>query len=116
MGLDFSHCDARWGYIGFNRFRHKLAKEMGIENLEEMDGYTPNGKSWDNFKKHPLYKLMIHSDCEGHLTPKQCEVIYPELNKVVSKWPDDDRDKSIALELCKGMRSASKAKENLEFL
>ena len=39
MGLDFSHCEARWGYIGFNVFRTKLAAEAGIA-LHCMEGFA----------------------------------------------------------------------------
>lgn len=39
MGLDFSHCDAHWGYSGFMRFRTRLAAEAGIA-LHCMEGFA----------------------------------------------------------------------------
>jgi hypothetical protein len=39
MGLDFSLGGARWGYIGFMRFRVRLAAEAGIA-LHCMEGFA----------------------------------------------------------------------------
>lgn len=38
MGLDFTHCEARWSYSSFNNFRRKLAACIGM-NLDDMQGF-----------------------------------------------------------------------------
>jgi hypothetical protein len=113
MGIDFSHCDAHWAYSGFNRFRMRLARDIGI-NLDEMAGFTIKyGKSWDDIDD-PIVPLLDHSDCDGHLTPEECGAIAPRLEELVSVW-EDGYDKENALSLAAGMRDAARNNENLIF-
>jgi len=145
MGLDFSHCEARWGYSGFMNFRTKLAAEAGIALLC-MKGFasSPIGKGFDvltiagesgesgkmpGFDKYvgrqqiiswdsikdDIKPLLDHSDCDGILTPEECTKVAPRLRELVSAWPDDDRDKIKALLLAEGMDEAVNSGENLEF-
>ena len=131
MGLDFSHCSANWAYSGFNRFRIKLATQLGIP-LSLMEGFYCEGEvikdnycideikkslplKWSNFKKKPIYDFLNHSDCDGHLTSNQCKKIYLEIEKLIKNWDEDDYDTQQAIELIEGMKSASEKKENLEF-
>ena len=124
MGLDFSHCEAHWSYSGFNRFRARLAKEIGIV-LEEMRGFMPfgltpeekenwPGKEWAEVDD-PIVHFLDHSDCDGKLAPVQCKVVAPRLRELVKSWPDDDYDKIDALDLAKGMDLAASRKESLIF-
>lgn len=136
MGLDFTHCDARWGYGGFMRFRCRLADEIGV-GLESMEGFTsslenliciarrekptrddmqPYITSWDALKPDPIIPLLSHSDCDGELTPEQCRSIAPRLRELVKDWKDDDYDKQHALELAKGMELAFSLNQPLEFI
>lgn len=39
MGLDFSHCDAHWGYCSFHTFRSMLAESAGF-CLDDMEGFS----------------------------------------------------------------------------
>lgn len=117
MGVDFSHCDASWAYSGFNRFRARLANQIGIV-LDDMDGFNRNspdysGVSW-NTVKDPIKGLLNHSDCDGHITPKQCQRIAPRLRELVSSW-EDCYDKQMAISLADGMDEAAMKNENLEF-
>ena len=112
MGLDFSHCDAHWSYGGFHAFRCRIADEIGI-NLDEMEGFG-GSKSWDEVND-PIVPLLNHSDCDGHLTPEECRIVYPRLIQLVSHWDDNDYDKINALELAKGMKICSEQGENLLF-
>lgn len=142
MGLDFSHCEAYWTYSGFMRFRARLATEIGValrcmegfaggttgghfdklmifgydENLPGYEKYVGNQSviSWDKVSDD-IVPLLDHSDCDGELTPEECKKVAPRLRKLVSGWPDDDRDKVNALELAKGMELALKRNENLRF-
>jgi len=116
MGIDFSHCNARWSYGGFNSFRQRLAKEIGM-NLEEMDGFRRDEKPgipFSNFSDD-IIPLLDHSDCDGVLAPDECKRVAPRLRELISKWDDDDYDKRHALELADGMDAAAVANEYLEF-
>jgi hypothetical protein len=113
MGIDFSLCDAHWGYGGFHRFRGRLANEIGI-NLDEMAGFLVNGDPWDVIKD-PIKDLLDHSDCDGYLTPRQCRKIYPRLLELIKDWSDDDYDKKQGNELANGMKKAAMKFKKLEF-
>jgi hypothetical protein len=143
MGLDFSHTDAYWGYMGFMRFRTKLAAEAGIA-LNCMECFAWNhgeDKPYKSVKVYgheegsysqgaivgiqPIIKwanvhddivpLLNHSDCDGELSPEECLKIAPRLRELVSAWDDDDRDKENALWLAEGMELAASRNEPLEF-
>lgn len=113
MGIDFSHCDAHWAYSGFARFRKRIADEIGFPDYDSVS--DTNDPRFAAIKKDPLVFLLAHSDCDGHLTAKQCQKLAPRLREIVSKWPDDDNDKGRALELCDGMKLAAKQNKKLEF-
>lgn len=123
MGINFSHGDAHWAYSGFNRFREKLAAEIGI-TLEDMEGfqsYSAHLKgeqakniSWDTVTD-PIKPLLNHSDCDGELTPEECRAIYPRLRELVANWDDNDYDKHQALELADGMVFAATENKPLVF-
>lgn len=113
MGLDFSHCNARWAYSGFMRFRRKLANEIGMDlsKMEGFDGDIP----FSNYKDD-IIPLLDHSDCDGELTVEECKKVAPRLRELVSTWEDTDRDKKIALELADGMDYALERDEPLRFV
>lgn len=144
MGLDFSHTEAHWGYIGFNHFRSRLAAEAGIA-LHCMEGFAANmvnGESYnevwicgynkDNLSERPpidiqpvikwtkvhddVVPLLNHSDCDGELSPEECLKVAPRLRELVKDWDDDDRDKENALWLAEGMELAASRNEPLEFI
>jgi hypothetical protein len=105
MGLDFSHCNARWSYTGFSRFRARLAEAAGLKELNNLV-----------IKNDPILPLLAHSDCEGILTPEECRSVAPRLRDLVSNWQDGDYDKDTGLELAEGMESAASKNEDLEFM
>lgn len=144
MGLHFSHCEAYWVYSAFNRFRARLAAEVGIA-LHCMESFA-----WDFSKNKPCEKVKItmfdendvsevkaligiqpvikwesvkddivpllnHSDCDGELTVEECKQVVPRLRELVAAWEDDDKDKIKALELAEGMELAIERNEPLEF-
>ena len=123
MGIDFSHCGAHWAYSGFNRFRERIAGEIGI-NLRDMEGFsgflpTPNQEEKEALKWNkiidPIKLLLNHSDCDGILTPEECAKVAPRLREIISDWDDEDYDKQNAIELAEGMEQASFLGEDLEF-
>lgn len=110
MGIDFSHCDARWAYSGFMRARCKLAKEIGIK-----DAYKTHYTEGGSFPEDDIEPLLNHSDCDGELSVEECKRVAPRLRELISKWPDDDFDKQQFLELAEGMEHAVSENEPLEF-
>lgn len=114
MGLDFTHCGAHWGYIGFGRFRQRIANALGhIGNYYEslLNGEPVEmGKYADDIKP-----FLFHSDCDGELTPDEMKKIWPILEHVVKLWDDNDCDKQQALELISGMKYAISKNEPIVF-
>lgn len=114
MGLDFSHCDASWAYSGFDRFRKRLANDIGFKEYEHIN--TTNDPLYEKIKDDGLLPLLAHSDCDGELTPEECLRVAPRLREIVGNWPDTDFDKSRALELAAGMELAASENEPLKFI
>jgi hypothetical protein len=118
MGINFSHGDAHWSYGGFMSFRQRLAREIGIEDLNQMCGFGGT-VPWTTV--HDDLKLLLnHSDCDGTLGPKTCAKVAKRLHQIVAKWPNNDGfgpdyDKLQATELIKGMKKAAKRGESLIF-
>jgi len=112
MGVDFDFCNAHWGYAGFNRFREKLAKEIGID-LRKMDGYWEGGTSWNKVKDDIKY-LLDHSDCDGHISPKRCARVAIRILELIKDWPWD-YDKENAISLAGGMALAFLLNKRLTF-
>jgi len=113
MGLDFSHCDAHWSYLGFHRFRRRIAKAIGVD-LDEMSIFGSEGKPWSGVDS-PLVALLIRSDCEGELSPSQCALMIEPLKKILFQWSRDDYDRQQGLQLVKGMESAVASNQHLHF-
>lgn len=113
MGLDFSHCEARWSYSGFGQFRRRLAQEIGVD-LNKMYGF--GGTRTFHTINDPIKYLLDHSDCDGNLDPVKCRKIIPRLRKLVSNWADNDYDKKQALELADGMEYCASKNRHLMFL
>lgn len=90
MGLNTTHGAWDGPYSSFGEFRKNLAKEIGI-NLEEMQGFSKDGKPgeipWKTVK-HKIKSLLNHSDCDGHLTPRQCKTVAEGLKEIIEKLPD----------------------------
>jgi len=111
MGLNFKG-GARWSYSGFNRFRTKLAGQVGI-TLDKMQGF--GGKnSWD-FETDDIIPLLHHSGCGGELTVKECKKVWPRLKELIEDWGSDNYDKINALRLIEGMKGAIKNSKPLRF-
>jgi len=117
MGINFAkrvleYYDFCWSYSGFNQFRGKLADEIGLK-LDEMCGFG-GYKNWPS--SDPIVPLLNHSDCEGNLSPSNCETVYPRLLELIEKWPNDDYDKQQAKELAVAMKDCASEGCYLEFV
>jgi hypothetical protein len=101
---------AGWSYSGFNSFRERVAKQVGIE-LRKMEGFSDVDKTileregWEAYRKayeadmlgpkiswktvkDPIKYLLHHSDCEGTIGPKRCGLIADRLEEIIKEWPD----------------------------
>jgi hypothetical protein len=112
MGLDFSHSEAHWSYGGFHNFRTKLADEISFD-LNDMQGFG-GCKSWDDIQDD-IIPLLLHSDCDGELSPDDCAKVYPRLLELVSKWNEDDWDKKKAVMLADGLKLCAECNEPMVF-
>jgi hypothetical protein len=124
MGLDFcwegddtidSNETAYWSYLGFHRFRKRLAEEIGVD-LDKMEGFGENEDGavpW-SITDDPIVPLLDHSDCDGELTPDLCAEIAPRLRELVANWPDD-YDKRNAILLADSMDTCARLDVSLEF-
>lgn len=115
MGLDFNYSDAHWAYSGFNGFRAKLAKHIGIdwEKLFDTKDFSPLLNC-----KDPIIPLLNHSDCDGSMTPSVCGKVAKRLREIVKTWDDsidNVYDKEQALKLAKGMDWCCRNKKRLIF-
>lgn len=119
MGIDFAFRkkefpknSPHWSYSGFNVFRKRLAKDIGIE-LDAMDGHG-GSIAWDTVEDD-IVPLLNHSNCDGELSYDQCEKVAPRLRELIKGWPEDDYDKRTALKLCDMMDECAKNDWILEF-
>jgi hypothetical protein len=138
MGLTFNHgtdinerrslCCPQWDYMGFGRFRRRLAEAEGFD-LETMQGfsrgdrfegdYVPGTRPWDEVTTD-LKPLLNHSDATGYLTPAECAQVAPRLREVIAGWSDNDMpgfdyDIRSALALASCMETCVRDNTNLEF-
>ena len=88
MGLDCSHDAFHGAYSAFNRFRQAVAKAMGGSYPPHEDK-TLDENLWywgDGFTRstHPgLYVFFMHSDCDGEISPDDCEKVANELEALL---------------------------------
>jgi hypothetical protein len=147
MGLDCSHDAWHGAYSAFMRWRNKLAEVAGLPPLQLMEGFFVKGEytdpfrtlareypesaenfyaclpiKWDALKPDPLYYLLYHSDCDGHIPPGRCKRIAGRLEQLLPLLPDEDDGghigswKEKTQTFIDGLRAAAAANEPLEFM
>lgn len=107
--LDYEE-KASWSYSGFNRFRDRLVRTLGLaRDIRDF---------WTNplpYTSHPLYPLLMHSDCDGELTPAECARIAPILRAAIVSWPPEDYDRVQAVRLAGHMTLCAEMNRELGF-
>lgn len=88
MGLDTTHNCWHGPYSSFNRFRHSLASQIGI-NLDEYVGYGPTEGKDLNSIQHGIRPLLNHSDCDGFLTVKEAKEIAKGLSNILENFDEE---------------------------
>jgi hypothetical protein len=98
VDYDDPELHARWAYSGFNEFRERLARAIGIPRLSAMEGFGGE-RPWSEVEDD-LVPLLHHSDCDGELDYTACAKVAPRLREIVETWHHDDIDRQNALRLC----------------
>lgn len=132
MGLDTTHGAFNGAYSAFNRFRQEV--------LKAMDGSFPphENKTLDreliyydgnqyNPETHPgLFEFIMHSDCDGEISPEMCVKVADDLEALLPKIEELDSEAhghiahfggfaAVTRRFIAGCRAAAAANEPLEF-
>lgn len=104
MGLDTSHDCWHGAYSAFTRWRNKLAELAGFEMAEDIKlkgegriyhdlplidwGHIPEKSPWGEWgdakePDDPLVYLIVHSDCEGVIHPKEAARLMARLKELL---------------------------------
>jgi hypothetical protein len=111
---DFHHSEgACFTYGSFGDFRRRIGTIICLP-LYEMEGFG-GVRNWDEWRDHPLYPLMNHSDCDGEITWIDCARIFPALEMIISKWPQHDLLRKEGMKLVAHMRYCVEAERALVF-
>jgi len=142
MGLDTTHDCWHGAYSAFTRWRNKLAEVAGYEVVEityknggfsiphemplvdyihaDVDGNPVNG-DWVNEPSDPLMVLICHSDCDGHIKPKQARALSLRLKELLPLLPDEDAGGHIGMwkektqQFIDGLELAVKKRQTVRF-
>ena len=104
MGLDTTHDCWHGSYGSFNRWRAKVCEVSGYGNLMERHGFGTLDKKgvipWPD--DDHLVLLLYHSDCDGEIRARDCELIAERLKsllpamKVAGPWYYDATERWIS--------------------
>lgn len=81
--IDYRGPHAGWSYGGFAMLRQMVAAEDGI-TLSDMRGFGGT-VPWDTVTTE-LAPFLDHSDCDGELTPAECQQVLPRLSGIHAQW------------------------------
>ncbi len=86
MGLNCTHGAFDGAYSAFNRFRQAVAQAAGGSFPPHDDPSLDHG-SWfvegDDYSQEThkgLWLFLNHSDCDGDLSPRECELVAQDLS------------------------------------
>lgn len=125
MGLDTTHNAWHGTYSSFRAFRYAIMDILGMPPLGEMQ-YFHNPSShrppklakpiqWTALSIDPRWlPLLLHSDCDGELTPSECAGIADVLEPIVDKF-ESEYLKTHARQFAAGCRLAAERGEVMEF-
>lgn len=146
MGLDCSHDAFHGAYSAFNSFRQAVAfavdgsfpphykrDEKGNflrdeadrlirdTSLDEESVYT--GDDYTQEKYPGLFEFLMHSDCDGEISPQSCKIVADDLEPLLVKMPDESfghiaRDggyRKVLQRFIDGCRAAHAEGQSLKF-
>jgi len=76
---------------------------------------------WDRLPEDPLLVLLVHSDCDGHIAPREAAALAERLEELLPALPDGTGGGHIGDWRAKtqtfidGIRQAARAGETVEF-
>jgi hypothetical protein len=137
MGLDTSHDAWHGAYSAFSRWRNHVATAAGYKIVRN----TSNGwvhdnvdLSWDVFEDKnyqgewdhppgddPLLYLIVHSDCDGVIHPREGRHLAARLESLLPKLDEDASGghvwsmRGVTQRFIDGLRLAAEAGEDVEF-
>lgn len=118
MGLDTTHNCFHGPYSTFNRFRHSVAMQIGI-NLDDYSAYNTNTEKDLSKLEHDLMPFFNHSDCDGILTVEESKRIAKGLTDVLENFNDsieaDYNFKEMVEQFRDGCLDAISANEEIDF-
>lgn len=110
MGLDTTHDAFHGAYSAFNRFRQEICRAMGPESsfpphykrdeqgrlIQDERGMLVRDPLKDeelvyidgeySRETHPgLYEFLMHSDCDGEISPEMCAKVADDLEALLPK-------------------------------
>lgn len=83
MGLDTTHGAWNGAYSAFMRWRKKIAELCGLGDLSQFEGYD-GIRPLSDIQDEGIRILLSHSDCDGELTPEECEKIASSLSLLLA--------------------------------
>ncbi len=119
MGLATSHDCWHGAYSAFARWRKRIAAAIGI-NLDSMEGFTGEGRSWSILGDDPIVVLLNHSDCDGEIAHEACGLLADRLEGLLPRLAGNegghvgDMQEKTKI-FIKGLRLAASLQENVEF-
>lgn len=129
MGLDTTHGAFNGAYSAFNRLRQAVAEAAGGSYPPHKDQSLDNTKFYvdgDSDTHEGVMIFLSHSDCDGGLSPTECQLVADGLSEIVDKIHNDERRdgghlasvggaKGACLRFIEGCKEAAKKGETLEF-
>ena len=133
MGLDTTHDAWSGAYSAFSRWRNMLAEGAGY-SVAKIEGEalplvlidwghvtTENIQGdWAETPADPLLVLIAHSDCDGHIVPRDAVPLADRLDELAPLLPSEGaghlRDpREQTRRFARGLRAAAEAGERVEF-
>ncbi|MEK9726025.1 MAG: hypothetical protein VW405_21410 [Rhodospirillaceae bacterium] len=115
MGLDTTHDCWHGAYSAFHRFRHGIARAIGLD-LASMQGFSEStvtgqgraGIAWSLLKPDPIHILLNHSDCEGEIAVPNLLPLAARLEELIPALAAIDGVEPGVGHLSSGLASAAK--------
>lgn len=127
MGLDVTFDAFQGSYSLFNRWRNEVARAAGYEISMYSDGteqativlaprWTEENYDgvWEVDPGDILLVLLVHSDCDGIITPKHARKLAARLFGLVP-WIDNPTYKNITIQFAEACGTAALRRRPLRF-
>lgn len=119
MGLNTTHDCWNGPYSSFNQWRCALAVAAGVPLMKVPLSGTSKEIDMPDTAQMPrgvLREFFEHSDCDGSIAWRDCELLADELERLLPKMPDlPHRWRSRTAQFIDGLREAASLEEDVEF-